>query len=164
MALFTYNLNICHVSMVMCWFGIAESLMSQPASMVLFNRTLFWNFLWFRKILHLVIFLCQDRSCETFCWMKDEQLINVSISCLCLCIWLLSAHVRGTFYFILFHFFSQVKVTSEKGFFSSACFSQPEPCLLTPLTSAWAQRAGNIRRASHVKVAPSQTNKSPCPN
>lgn len=33
--------------------------------------------------------------------MKDEQRITVSIDCLCLCIWLNSAHVRGTSFFFL---------------------------------------------------------------
>lgn len=49
--------------------------------------------------------------------MRDEQLIRVSINCLCLRIWLHGTHVRGTF------FFCSLGVTSEeRGIFPHLLF------------------------------------------
>lgn len=78
--------------------------------------------------------VCQVRSCRNVCWMKDEQLIAVSINFLCLYIWLSSTHVRGIL-------FCQVKVTSGKSWkiLLVCVFFLLESCLITQLTRAWAQ-------------------------
>lgn len=69
-------------------------------------------------------------------WMTDEQLIRVSITCLCLCIWLCSTHVRGTFSFSP----SEGDLREEMEDFPHLCFSQSHSIT----HSSWVETNGRL--------------------
>lgn len=68
--------------------------------------------------------------------MTDEQLIRVSITCLCLCIWLCSTHVRGTFSFLP----SVGDLRDEMEDFPHLCFSQSHNIA----HSSWVETNGRL--------------------
>lgn len=122
-----------------------------------------WNLVltlvWFRKIIHIL--------CVKTDHVKNPRLLDegwAAHKCfhrLFMFMYLASQSSReGNFYFAKWRWPQR----RAGGLFSSVCFSQSEPCLITPLTCARAQGGGNKRRASHVKVVPSRIGESPCPN